>query len=186
MEERNEYEIFIPKMVDLGLPSGTLWADRNVGAEKPENYGDYFRFGEAEPFTKQSPKYNWRAFRDGIESTDLDAATVHFNRKCHTPTFAQIKELIYNCHQEWTELNGINGIQVTGPNGNSIFFPASGYRDCLSRNLKNVGLYGFYRSSTPINHFSSYRLTFANSEWSYDSILFLNGYSVRAVAEEFE
>ena len=77
-------------------------------------------------------------------------------------------------------------IQVTGPNGNSIFFPASGYRDCLSRNLKNVGLYGFYRSSTPINHFSSYRLTFANSEWSYDSILFLNGYSVRAVAEEFE
>lgn len=94
MEERNEYEIFIPKMVDLGLPSGTLWADRNVGAEKPENYGDYFRFGEAEPFTEQSPKYNWRAFRDGIESTDLDAATVHFNRKCHTPTFLQIKEFI--------------------------------------------------------------------------------------------
>ena len=184
--ERNEYEIFIPKMVDLGLPSGTLWADRNVGAMKPEDYGDYFRFGEVEPFTEQSPKYRWKAFHNGIERTDLDAATVHFNRKCHTPTFEQIKELMDLCNHEWTEFNGINGLRVKGPNGNSIFLPAAGYRDCLDKTLTAVSLYGHYRSSTPINQFSSYRLTISANQWEYDSILDANGYSVRAVAEEFE
>lgn len=182
--EENKYMDFIPRMVDLGLPSGTLWADRNVGAEKPENYGDYFRFGETDPYTELSPKYRWRIYHESIEGTDLDVATVHFNRKCHTPTFEQIKELHDNCSQEWTSLNGVNGIRVTGPNGKNIFFPAAGYRDCLFGAMKDVGLCGRYRSATPSANYSGYRLIFSKKLWAYDSILFVNGYSVRPVAQK--
>ena len=84
--------------IDLGLPSGTLWADCNYGASKPEEYGDYYSFDEA-------------------QSLDIKV-----------PTIKQWKELINKCAWTWTTQNGINGRLVTGSNGNSIFLPAAGYR----------------------------------------------------------
>lgn len=182
--EENRFMDFIPRMIDLGLPSGTLWADRNVGAAKPEDYGSYFRFGESEPFMEQSPKYKWRVSYDGIEGSDDDAATVHFNRRCHTPSFEQIKELLDSCTHEWTSLNGVSGIRVTGPNGKSIFFPAAGFRSCKSAVLTSNGSYGVYMSSMKYDITKCHGLYFDRDELKCEPLLFPTGHPVRAVARK--
>lgn len=84
--------------VDLGLPSRTKWATCNIGAENPEDYGYYFTWNEMIEFC-------W-----------------------DVPDRVQTLELIKECTWEWTTQNGVNGYKVIGPNGNSIFFPAAGYR----------------------------------------------------------
>lgn len=84
--------------IDLGLPSGTKWAKCNVGADKPEEYGEYYSFDDV-----------------------LKIGT-------KVPTKEQWKELINECTWTWTTHNGVNGRLVTGPNGNSIFLPAAGRR----------------------------------------------------------
>ena len=138
----NEY-----KYVDLGLPSGTLWADRNVGADSPEAYGDYFAWGEI----ASKDYYDWSTYEwcQGSSSTltkyntdssygtvdnktvlDLedDAAYVSMGKDWRMPTETQMSELSNNCTWTWTTQNGTKGYRVTGPNGNSIFLPAAGYR----------------------------------------------------------
>ena len=133
--------------VDLGLPSGTLWADRNVGADAPEAYGDYFAWGEVTP----KLEYNWSTYKwcNGSETTmtkyctnseyglvdgktvlDLedDAAYVNMGTAWRMPTYAEQKELYSKCTWTWTTQNGVYGSKVTGPNGNSIFLPAAGIR----------------------------------------------------------
>ena len=132
--------------VDLGLPSGTLWATCNVGANSPEEYGDYFAWGET--FSKDY--YDWTTYKwciggmDGITKYSYgvngfadfkselepedDVAYVHWGPSWRMPTLAQQDELREHCTWTWTTLNGVNGCLVTGPNGNSIFLPAAGYR----------------------------------------------------------
>ena len=132
--------------VDLGLPSGTLWATCNVGANCPEEYGDYFAWGET--FSKDY--YDWTTYKwciggmDGITKYSYgvngfadfkselepedDVAYVHWGPSWRMPTLAQQDELREHCTWTWTTLNGVNGCLVTGPNGNSIFLPAAGYR----------------------------------------------------------
>ena len=133
--------------VDLGLPSGTLWADRNVGADAPEEYGDYFAWGEVTP----KLEYNWSTYKwcNGSETTmtkyctnseyglvdgktvlDLedDVAYVNMGTAWRMPTYAEQKELYSKCTWTWTTQNGVYGSKVTGPNGNSIFLPAAGIR----------------------------------------------------------
>lgn len=137
--------------VDLGLPSGTLWATCNVGASKPEEYGDYFAWGETKPKTKyDSSTYfdsDYLKYNDG-GLTELapedDAATANWGSPWHMPTIAQQDELRENCTREWTQLNGVNGTLVTGPNGNTIFLPAAGCRDVTS--LLGAGSSGDYWS----------------------------------------
>lgn len=191
--EENKYMDFIPKMVDLGLPSGTLWADRNVGAEKPEDFGNHYRFGEPEPLKATSPEYRFEDSKEPFEGTDRDPATVHFNRRCHTPSIEQIEELIKHCTQEWTSLNGVNGIRVTGPNGNSIFLPAAGSLSFSSGKAVPYapGEFGCYWSSdspcgfgAPINIYDGLFLAFAPEGWNYYNNYMYSGYSVRAVAEK--
>ena len=132
--------------VDLGLPSGTLWADRNVGADSPEDYGDYFAWGETEPkstydwstykwckgFTSKSlTKYctnssnGYNGFTDGKTSLDLsdDAATANMGSYWRMPTYAELQELKNKCNWKWITQNGVNGYKVTGPNKKSIFLP---------------------------------------------------------------
>ena len=136
------------KSVDLGLPSGTLWADRNVGAALPEDYGDYFAWGE----TKPKSNYSWATFKycednsgdrfskyntqskygnvdnkTTLEKSD-DAATANWGSDWCMPTQQQFQELKDNCTWIWTTRNGKNGYEVKGKNGNSLFFPAAGYR----------------------------------------------------------
>lgn len=168
-------------LIDLGLSSGTLWADRNVGADKPEDYGDYFRFGEITPFTEDSPEYECDGSMESIAGTVHDAAAFHFGHNCHTPTFDQINELIDECEWKWTLFNGVNGFRVTGPNGNSIFLPAAGYRYNSSGALNGVGSSGNYWSATPDNTSYGHYLGFDSDYRVWDHASLANGFSVRPV-----
>ncbi|MBR5918801.1 MAG: leucine-rich repeat domain-containing protein, partial [Prevotella sp.] len=149
--------------VDLGLPSGTLWATCNVGAEKPEDYGLYFAWGETKGYTGDTSDgrlFNWDNYKWGKKDaltnyTDSDgkielyaaddAATANWGEGWRMPTLEEIYELLENTTSEWMELNGVSGRLFTAENGNSIFLPASGYRSGGS--LGNVGSLGYYWSS---------------------------------------
>ena len=142
--------------VDLGLPSGTLWASWNVGATKPEEYGGYYAWGETEEkeeYLVESYQYydqTWEDFIDigeEISGTEYDVAHVMWGDGWHMPTKSQIQELIDNCSWEWISYNGtINGYKVTGVNSNKIFIPAAGQREYVS--LSDAGRGGYYWSST--------------------------------------
>ena len=126
-----------PLFVDLGLQSGTLWATRNVGADNPWDYGDYFAWGETSPKTAYTwdnyvwgtennlTKYNSTDGKTSLEAED-DAATANMGADWSTPTDEQWGELISQCVWTWTTLNGVNGYNIVGSNGNSIFLPAAG------------------------------------------------------------
>ena len=151
--------------VDLGLPSGTLWATCNVGADTPEGYGDYFAWGE----TAAKESYTWQTYKwcnvyfntmtkyctssdyGTIDNkTELDpeddAAYVNWGSSWRMPTTEQQQELRNECTWTWTERNGVSGKLVTGPNGNTIFLPATGEHHFNSFN--KVGLHGWYWSRT--------------------------------------
>ena len=186
--------------VDLGLPSGTLWADRNVGADAPEAYGDYFAWGETEP----KSYYYWDSYKwcNGTDYTqtkyctyssygtvdnktvlDLedDAAYVNMGADWRMPTLTEQRELLDNCTWEWTTQNGVKGYKVTGKNGNSLFLPAAGYR--YGSSLRNAGSRGDYWSSSlyESNPSSAYELGFYSDyyRWYYGNRFY--GQSVRAV-----
>ena len=153
----------VPEYVDLGLPSGTLWATRNVGADSPEDYGDYFAWGETAPkekyawstytlcdgtewsMTKYEPTAFWRHDELELEPID-DAADNNWDVSWCMPSEGQVVELINSCSWQFTQRNGVNGSLVTGPNGNTLFLPAAGYRSNSS--LSRAGTSGYYWSST--------------------------------------
>ena len=170
------------QLIDLGLPSGTLWADRNIGADAPEEYGDYFRFGETTPFTKKSPEYIYDA-NDDIAGTDRDAATVILGKGYKMPTLDQIKELLKECKWEWTSMNGVKGMKVTGPNGNHIFFPASGCRNGSNGSLYDVGSYGYYWFASAFYSNLGRNLSFNSSNWDWYYSTRAYGFPVRAVTK---
>ena len=157
--------------VDLGLPSGTLWATCNVGAELPEDYGDYFAWGETQPkdvysletyqyangtswedpqLTKycNSASYGYNGFTDNLTILQAgdDAVTANWGSGWCTPTREQWAELWANTTNQWTKRNGVHGKLFTAPNGNSLFLPAAGYR--YDGSLDYVGINGYYWSST--------------------------------------
>lgn len=173
------------KFIDLGLPSGTLWADRNLGADAPEDSGDYFRFGETTPVTEHSPKYVYDDINESIAGTDRDAATVNLGKNYRLPTFEQIKELLDECKWQWIKQNIriSKGMKVTGPNGNSIFFPAAGFRNYNSGSLNNVGSTGSYWSATASSGTGGRSLIFRSGGVYWGSYYRSYGYSVRAVLE---
>lgn len=149
--ETNEMIIKKTQIVDLGLPSGILWADRNVGAEKPEGHGYYFRFAETIPCSDDESNYHYENFRTDIAGSHRDAATVFIGKEFRMPTFDQYKELLENCNYDWTDLNGIIGICVTGPNNNRIFLPAAGYKSYSCGNIFDVGFRGSYWSADQLH-----------------------------------
>ena len=180
--------------VDLGLPSGTKWATCNVGANSPEEYGDYFAWGETAPkdyydwstcFDTNDngstfKKYNRNGGWTELQPTD-DAATKNWGSPWHMPTFVQMQELLDNCTREWTTQGGVNGILVTGPNGNTIFLPAAGYR--WVGELDGAGSYGHYWSSALNPGYATYAnyLIFGSGSWGWYSYGRGYGQSVRAV-----
>ena len=143
-----------PHMIDLGLPSGTKWACCNVGASAPEQYGNYYAWGETQP----KSVYYWETYQYGsswdnvvnigsdIAGTSYDAATVNWGSPWRMPSIEQCRELISSCTSTWTTQNGVNGRKFTGPNGGTIFLPAAGYR--WSSELYDTGSSGHYWSST--------------------------------------
>ena len=139
--------------VDLGL--SVYWASCNLGAEKPEEYGDYYAWGE----TKTKSKYSESTYSyydknteqytnigNDISGTQYDAATVNLGSDWRMPTKDEIQELINKCTWEWTQVSGINGYKVTGANGNSIFLPTAGAS--IGDVVSSQGSYGYYMSST--------------------------------------
>ena len=125
-----EYDVHA---VDLGLPSGVKWSDQNLGANAPEEYGNYYAWGAIEPFDS----YDNETYYASVDvpniptnfsgNTEFDPVARNIGGKWRTPTYAEIKELRTETKQEWTTVNGVNGLKVTGPNGNSIFIPAGGF-----------------------------------------------------------
>ena len=133
--------------VDLGL--SVKWASCNLGAEKPENFGNYYAWGEVAPkveytwstykYAKDSlptkycsdSTYGYNSFTDSITTLTLedDAAHVNWGDNWRMPTYDEWGELHNECTWTWTVQNEVNGYQVTSKkNGNSIFLPAAGYR----------------------------------------------------------
>ena len=133
--------------VDLGLPSGLLWATCNVGASNPEDYGDYFAWGETTPKEIYYSPSNY-TYSDNPTTlpSSADAATANWGAGWRMPTQTEMQELIDNCTVTWTTRNGVNGSLFTGPNGNSIFLPAAGYR--LVGEFLDAGSKGLYWSSS--------------------------------------
>ena len=165
--------------VDLGLPSGTKWATCNVGASSPEEYGDYFAWGETKPkstynddtyFDSDYNKYNNNGGLTELLPED-DAATANWGSGWQIPSFAQIKELCNSSYTttEWTTLNDVYGRKITSKrNGNSIFLPAAGYRrggECV-----RAGIDGNYWSSSlyPYDDNGAYDLYFGSDYWIWD------------------
>ena len=171
--------------VDLGLPSGLKWATCNVGAKFPEEYGDYFAWGEVNPKEKYTIE---NSFTNIKETTDIsgnikhDAATAKWGKSWRTPTKDEVDELFNNCTWEWAKQNETNGYKVTSKvNGNSIFIPAAGFYD--GPFLYNAGKYGNYLSSTPYNEIYVYILFFDSNYKLYYGINHQYGRTVRPVSD---
>ena len=172
------------EFVDLGLPSGLKWATCNIGATKPEEYGDYFAWGETEP--KQSYNEDNYTYNSNTRTLPLsaDAANVNWGGSWRMPTSEEKEELRYYCTWEWTTLNGIGGYKVISKkNGNSIFLPAAGYR--FISLLNGAGSYGLYWSSSLTSSSSSYAYYLFFNSCSVDWGFYIRFYgrSVRAVCE---
>ena len=172
--------------VDLGLPSGLKWATCNVGANSPEEYGDYYAWGETETkdeYTEENCSAIYVEMSDISGNPQYDVARKKWGSKWRIPTEAEMKELRENCIWTWTIQNGVEGYKVTGRNGNHIFLPAAGYRDDGS--LYYAGSYGSYWSSSPYdyNDYCAYSLGFDGDSRSLDVITRDYGQSVRPVLE---
>ena len=185
--------------VDLGLPSGTLWATMNVGASSPEGCGDYFSWGETE--TKE--RYIWSTYgwSDGTYNTmrkyctdssygtvdnkielepEDDAAYMNWGARWQMPSYDQLQELCNMCSWQTTYVNGMYGYIVTGPNGNTLFLPTSG---SAANGVGNIGLYGYYWSRTlvPDGPDIAYDLKIGQDNVAIDHTSRCSGLSVRAV-----
>ena len=199
------------KMVDLGLTSGTLWMDRNVGASSPEDAGLYFAWGETIGYTAdevgKTKQFSWDDYKyangaynkltkycndssygnDGYtdDLTTLettDDAVLQNVHKYSMPTKEQLQELIDGTTSTWTSQNGVNGRLFTSKtNGNSIFVPAAGYGYYGS--MDNVGSYGGLWSSSLGEDNTDYAwgLGFDSGGVDLDDDGRCNGLSVRGV-----
>lgn len=202
--------------VDLGLPSGTLWAMHNLGAEDPSDYGDYFAWGELEP----KEEYTWESYEyvgdyydlpdvenffsteyigDDISGTEYDAATFNWGKPWRMPKADEIAELRRLCWWKWTTENGIKGMRIYGPNTHSIFFPANGFA-WTSANFPGQlyhfqGYYGDYWGSQQTNskikpdiiNFEAHSLGFDSGGINhYDNGEKAIGFGIRPVATKKE
>lgn len=141
------------KFVDLGLPSGLLWATTNVGASSCSEAGDYFAWGETEP----KSDYSWDTYKWGSDENNLskykssdgktmldpedDAATANWGAPCRMPSFADYEELYSKCEWLWVDNKRESGYLIIGTNGNTIFLPVTGYHYGTSCNNVYFGYY---------------------------------------------
>ena len=161
--------------VDMGLPSGTLWADRNIGAKSPEDFGLYFSWGNIEGHVMGSG-YDFDDYNetkghelDGDIDIEHDAARFNMGEPWQMPTKEQFQELVDNCTREWCCENGHMGSRFTSKiNGKSVFFPAAGRG--YGTSIDNVGSYGYYWSSSWYSANSAYRMYFNSSSVSPQDI----------------
>ena len=170
--------------VDLGLPSGLKWATCNVGASTPGDYGNYYAWGETRPkseYTEYNSASDGKSWGYIGGNSSRDAARANWGGNWRMPTEAEFQELIDNCTWTWTTQNGHKGYKVTGPNGNSIFLPAAGYRERDA--LYDDGEDGYYGSSTSGDGGTggAYSLCFYKGGWYVGWGDRVSGISVRPV-----
>ena len=180
--------------VDLALPSGLLWCEHNVGASTPYEDGLYFSWGNVTGHTG-TDGYDFGTSNDGPYAQTpgaaltgniptngtYDAARHNMRAPRRMPTVGEFQELNSNCDSEWTDEDGVAGRRFTSRiNGNSIFFPASGYRN--GTGLYDRGSSGDYWSASLNSQTYGYYLIF-NSTGVYPANYYrrFNGFSVRAV-----
>lgn len=165
----NEIDLNGHEFVDLGLSSGTLWATCNIGADVSEGYGDYFAWGETEPWTDyydnkycnregmddfgelsltkycNNPEFGYNGFSDDLTILQPidDAAIVNWGSGWRMPTKDEWSELYDETEHIWTNKNGICGMLFKGSNGNELFLPASGsyYGEGDETLVGELGLY---------------------------------------------
>lgn len=191
-----------PHAIDLG--TGVLWACCNVGASLPEEYGNYYAWGET---STKSSIYDWSTYKwcngspnsmtkyctsssygtvDNKTQLELsdDAARVNWGGSWRMPTIDELNNLSSNFTWTWTTVNNVNGYKVTASNGNSIFLPAAGCRD--EESLYYAGSYGFYWSSSLYASGASYARSlgfYSGDHYSY-TYYRCDGQSVRPVMEQ--
>ena len=190
--------------VDLGLPSGTLWATCNIGATAAEDYGDYFAWAEVQPVLV----YNWSYYKycngdynqltryctqaifgyNGFVDNNIslvhsdDAATVNWGDSWSIPTDSQWEELYQETTNFWTTQNGVNGRLFTASNGNSLFLPAGGAH---TNAFNNIGEKGYYWSKklSKLFPFKAICFTFKSDEYELSSDFRFYNFSVRPVTK---
>lgn len=190
--------------VDLGL--SVKWAAWNIGATKPEEYGDYYAWGEVETkidytegnyqFSKKdsygSYEYWLPEGLSDISGTKYDSATANWGKGWKMPTKLELLELYDAATLVRTSYNGVDGLRIIGPNGNSIFLPASGYRSEYGSHYK--GEFGYYWTSVNSEHPASSLLSafifrwnsnaFGNWSTGISDMLVQYGLPIRAVRGE--
>lgn len=193
--------------VDLGL--SVKWATCNIGANKPEEYGCYFAWGEVSPknsYTELNYKHVklgkkiFNVFKSeilldnsidfdmfdnigqNISISKYDAAKINWESSWRLPTEKECEELVKRCQWIWTSLNGKAGYKIIGPNGNSLFLPAGGWR--ISTLHRDVGSYGEYWTSTQGNGTTyAYCIHFKNGQYLVNLLNRHHGYNIRPVAD---
>ena len=175
--------------VDLGLTSGMKWARVNIGASSPEDRGDYYAWGEIETKSKYNDS-NCETY--GLDFYSIagnpyyDAAAATWGGQWRMPDTDEFQELVDECEWNWVKYNDITGYIVTGPNGNSIFLPTTGYK--YSSTLYYESSKGFYWSSMPDTDDTEMAYCFYFYSDKYDDYALdnyrRNGRAIRAVYDE--
>ena len=185
------------EFVNLGLPSGTLWATCNVGATSPEQAGLYFAWGETTGFTANQVKNGEHSFSELFYKSShtasinanlnirQDAARSYMGGKWRMPTRAEYRELLENCDGVWTENyngTGVKGhILISKVNGKSVFLPTAGY--CYGSSVYYVGSFGDVWSASWLSSARAWGL------WFYSDNQYINychrfyGHPVRGVCK---
>lgn len=169
--------------VDLGLPSGILWATCNVGANSSQEYGDYFAWGETTTkvnYDEAHYTYSGPLDNPTILSASNDAATANWGNGWRMPNIEEFEELLRYCTNRPATYRRINGFHFVGPNGNSIFLPAAG--GCFKNERPQVNNSGggywsrtFYNTAMSLGISNEYGCSL-----HYNYVLF-DGRSVRPV-----
>lgn len=171
--------------VDLGLPSGTLWRNRNLGADAETDYGLYYAWAATEGhtandgynfnwvnapyYTGDGTTHSWSKYNgtDGKTVLDVeDDAAYAVNPDWRMPSVAQMKELFNTNYVTYklTTVDGVNGYRVTSKtNGNSIFMPAAGYRNGTSLYVAGSDGYYWSRALYSSNEHDAYYLSYTSS-----------------------
>jgi hypothetical protein len=169
--------------IDLGLPSGTLWAKYNVGATSETDYGNYYQYGKgADTYQVTSGQSDYSGIENPLAAS-ADTATQAWGKNWHMPTQAQLEELSANTTYTWTIINDVHGGKFTAQNGNYIFIPASGYYDGGSND--SVGTVGGIWGCTPDDNFGAFELDFSDNGLYVYSDLRSFGASVRPVLTNY-
>ena len=182
--------------VDLGLPSGTKWATYNVGAGSPTEFGYYYAWGETEPKDEYIDinslthrrgtvwlRKNGIIDEDGNLTPDHDIATLSWGKPWRMPTDEEYEELLDCCDWLFTDYQGANGYLVTGPNNETVFFVAAGFKQ--GAEAEYIGDYGDYWSASVVPELIGASCSLGYSSKSYGRRRYARfaGRSVRPVTD---